>query len=261
MRHSVEQVIATGQNPGIGVKIPYESLDVIFLDVGNTLLSIDFERVVDELGARGIQCGVHELCRAEAAARPSISERIAGRAKPEGETTFRFYVGSVLQELPPARALSAEQRAALVVELAAVLRVPGQSNRLWCRVIPGVPEALERLRAAGLRLSVVSNSDGSVETALAEQQLRHFFEAVHDSHWVGYEKPDPRIFQHALARAGVDAARTLHVGDLYAADVAGARAAGIHPLLLDPFSDWAHVDCERQPDLAAVVEAVLAARA
>jgi len=42
------------------------------------------------------------------------------------------------------------------------------------------------------------------------------------------------------------------VGDLYHADVSGARAAGIHGVLLDPFDDWTGVDCDREPDLWAV---------
>ena len=61
---------------------------------------------------------------------------------------------------------------------------------------------------------------------------------VIDSALVGYEKPDPRIFAAALERTGADPDRTLHIGDLYHADVVGARTAGIHALLLDPYGDW-----------------------
>ena len=78
------------------------------------------------------------------------------------------------------------------------------------------------------------------------------FTAVIDSALVGHEKPDPRIFTCALERSGASPERTLHVGDLYHADVLGARAAGIHALLLDPFDDWSVDDCERLPDLWAV---------
>jgi putative hydrolase of the HAD superfamily len=47
------------------------------------------------------------------------------------------------------------------------------------------------------------------------------------------EKPDPRLFQHALEASGAQASRTVHVGDLYHVDVVGARAAGLHAILLD----------------------------
>lgn len=70
--------------------------------------------------------------------------------------------------------------------------------------------------------------------------------AVVDSAVVGVAKPDPRIFDIALARAGVSAACAIHVGDSVRADVEGARAAGVRPFHFDPYelceaSDHDHV--------------------
>ena len=128
-------------------------------------------------------------------------------------------------------------------------------------VMPGVPQALERMQRQGLTLAVVSNSDGTCATSLEEAGLLRYLNFVIDSAEVGVEKPDPRIFEIALARCGADPRRTLHVGDLYHADVAGARGAGLHALLLDPYGDWPPMDCERAPDLSAVADKVEAARA
>ena len=131
------------------------------------------------------------------------------------------------------------------------IRFPGRSLELWSAVLPGVPEALARLREAGFRLVVVSNADGTVEEGLTRAGLRPLLHAVVDSSVVGFEKPDPRIFSHALSLFDSDPARTLHVGDMYAADIVGARAAGVHALLLDPHGDWGDVDCPvtpRRPD-------------
>ena len=50
---------------------------------------------------------------------------------------------------------------------------------------------------------------------------------------VGAAKPDPRPFQVALERLGIDAAACLHVGDDPVTDIAGARAAGLSAVLLD----------------------------
>jgi putative hydrolase of the HAD superfamily len=127
-------------------------------------------------------------------------------------------------------------------------------------VIPGVPEALVALRGAGIKLAVVSNSDGSIEGGLAARGLRDHFDEIFDSHFIGYEKPDARIFHHALEACCADPAKTLHVGDLYSADVVGARAAGVHPILLDPFDDWGDVDCALVPDLTVLSERVLRGR-
>ena len=77
----------------------------------------------------------------------------------------------------------------------------------------------------------------------------HYFEKIIDSHVVGFEKPDPRLFHHALEISGADPESTVHIGDLYHVDVIGARSAGLYAILLDPFGDWKDVDCLRFPDL------------
>ena len=110
---------------------------------------------------------------------------------------------------------------------------------------------------------VVSNSDGTVEDGLKDRGLHEYFDAVIDSHVVGFEKPDGRIFECAIAASGARAESTLHVGDLYFADVVGARGAGLHALLLDPFGDWeayGQVDCARLPDILALAERIDFAR-
>jgi putative hydrolase of the HAD superfamily len=125
----------------------------------------------------------------------------------------------------------------------------------------GVPEALERLQRQGLTLAVVSNSDGTCARSLDEAGLLQYMNVVIDSAEVGVEKPDPRIFAFALAKCGADPRRTLYVGDLYHADVIGARGAGLHPLLLDPHGDWPPLDCDRAQDLSAVADRLELARA
>ena len=58
------------------VAVPYADIDTIFLDVGNTVISIDFDRVAEELRTRRFLCEPDALRRAEAAARPGYSERV-----------------------------------------------------------------------------------------------------------------------------------------------------------------------------------------
>ena len=239
--------------------IPWDEIEVIFLDAGNTLVSIDFDRVAGELAALGLGCAPMAVRRAEAAARPAVSRFVAERST-EGADTFLFYLRSILRGLEPVASAGAPALDEAASRLAARLRFPGESHRLWRFVLPGVPEALAELRELGLRLLVVSNSDGTIERGLGELGLLPFFTAVVDSAVVGFEKPDPRIFEHALERAGVPGRRALHVGDLYHADVAGARAAGVNALLLDPFGDWGGVDCERARDLPELAGRLRAAR-
>jgi putative hydrolase of the HAD superfamily len=92
---------------------------------------------------------------------------------------------------------------------------------------------LERLRAAGYRMAVVSNWDNSLHRTLRVHGLTPYFELVVASLEEGVEKPDPRIFQIALERLGVQASEVLHVGDNAVDDWQGARDAGLRALLVD----------------------------
>jgi HAD superfamily hydrolase (TIGR01509 family) len=240
--------------------VPWSEIETLFLDAGNTLVSIDFPWVAEVLAERGLAIDPDTLMRAEAAARPTLSHWLGGERSTETEETFRFYVRNVLGRLGPAASRGEEAVAALADELIPVLRRRGEAHRLWRHVLPGVPEALGRFREMGLQLVVVSNSDGSAERGLEAAGLRGFFDLVFDSAVVGFEKPDPRFFEHALERAGAAPERVVHVGDLYHADVTGARAAGVHAVLLDPYGDWQDVDVERARGLLDLAERLAAAR-
>ena len=93
-------------------------------------------------------------------------------------------------------------------------------------VLPGVPEALARLRSLGLELAVVGNWDLRLPEHLERLGLAPFFAAVVSSASAGAAKPDARPFLAALELVGVPPKRALHVGDS-PADEDGARAAGM----------------------------------
>lgn len=100
-------------------------------------------------------------------------------------------------------------------------------------VYPDARDALAHLRAAGLRLAVVSNWDDRLAGVLEGLGLAPYLSAVVVSAAVGYEKPDPRIFLEAARRLGAPPERVAHVGDRRREDVEGALAVGMHPVLLD----------------------------
>ena len=93
--------------------------------------------------------------------------------------------------------------------------------------------ALAELRAAGLRLVVVSNWDCSLPQVLEDIGLAALVDDVITSAVVGAAKPDPRIFAAALEAAGCAPAEAVHVGDSRENDLIGARGAGLRALLLD----------------------------
>lgn len=114
------------------------------------------------------------------------------------------------------------------------------------------------LADAGLPIVVVSNADGTVQRLLETSGLIQVGPgpavevlAVIDSGAVGVAEPDPRIFELALDVV-LTPDRVVHIGDAYHYDVGGARAAGIEPVLIDPFDLRPTLDCLRLASLAEV---------
>lgn len=234
--------------------IPYGRIETIFLDAGNTLVSMNFPWLVEELERFDIKCTINELCRAEAAARPALSSELKHLKSTENTQASIFYMESILKRLDAALETTKTERQKIITHMLTAVSSSGQSHRLWTYILPGVPEALEILQSIGYRLGVVSNSNGTVEDILSSLNLRHYFGHVFDSHVVGYEKPNPLFFKHALETTGASPETSMHVGDLYHVDVLGARSADVHAVLLDPFDDWKGYDCTRFPDLLSLAK-------
>jgi putative hydrolase of the HAD superfamily len=94
-------------------------------------------------------------------------------------------------------------------------------------VYPDTRPVLEALRRRGLALAVVSNWDDRLGRLLTHLDLVRHFDAVVFSYALGIEKPDGRLFAHALDLLGVRPEEALHVGDRLREDVEGALGAGL----------------------------------
>jgi putative hydrolase of the HAD superfamily len=230
------------------VRVPYREIDAVFLDLGNTLVGMSPAVVCRACDAAGVPVTPEAFVRAEAAARPLLSRWMAATPPAQWQRAFEVWVEHILASLGHANG----DRTTLARDVIAHVRRSASTPELWSRVLPGAAEALARLRACGLRLVVVSNSDGTAEQSMTTLGLRPLVDAVVDSAVVGWEKPDRRIFEHARALAGCAPDRIVHVGDVHALDVVGARGAGLHAVLLDPFGDWTNVDCAVLPDVVAL---------
>ncbi|HEV3011906.1 MAG TPA: HAD-IA family hydrolase [Actinomycetota bacterium] len=120
-----------------------------------------------------------------------------------------------------------------------------------------VRPALEELAGRGITLGVVSNFEPWLADILALQEIDHLFATVAISGVLGVAKPDPGIFEAALAEAGADPSATVHVGDQPANDVAAARAVGITPVLIDRFARYPEPDgAHRVEDLGGLVKLI-----
>jgi REG-2-like HAD superfamily hydrolase len=111
------------------------------------------------------------------------------------------------------------------------------SERFWSppswRVFPEVHEVLGAFRAADVQLAVISNFTDALVAVCRTHELDGYFDCLIASTVSGSQKPDVSIFREALRRTGADPESSVHVGDNYIADVLGARAAGIHGVLVD----------------------------
>ena len=129
---------------------------------------------------------------------------------------------------------------------------------LWRWPIPGCVDVLRRLDADGVPLAVVSNASGQIEAMLRRSSICQVgggsgvaMRCIVDSHVVGVAKPDPRIFDHAAVHfEGMRRERIAYIGDSVTMDVGGATAAGLHPILVDPFDDHPGAPFERIRSLA-----------
>lgn len=117
------------------------------------------------------------------------------------------------------------------------------------RAFADVLPALRSLRAAGVRMGVVSDWGHGLEAILLELELGAFLEFLVASARVGVGKPDPRVFELALARIDARPEQCVYIGDTYVKDVMGARAAGIAAVLLDRGGAMPPLDCPTVRDL------------
>ena len=109
------------------------------------------------------------------------------------------------------------------------------ARNLWRKPIAPMVALARELRAAGITVGVISNSEGRLAELLDEMAIADPFSTIVDSGRCGMEKPDPMIFAHALAELGVAAdVPAIHIGDLWTADVVGALSSGWRAIWYGP---------------------------
>ena len=206
-------------------------LRAVFFDVGNTLIfphpgvSEVCRQILAEEGH------VHDLSAIESLM-PLVDEYYEERYRTddsfwtdEGETS-QVWVGMYSLMC---RRLGIEDEAEYIARR--VYDSFGSPER-W-RVYDDVPRAFRRLHTRGLALGVISNWDGRLEELLGGLGLGEALDTTVCSAAVGLHKPDPRIFELACRRLGVEPHEAAHVGDHHYADVLGATAVGMAPVLID----------------------------
>lgn len=230
---------------------------LLSLDAGNTIVFLDHEACAEIVsGVLGRAVAGAAIERAEGVAKKRLDAQQLLPPLTDNDITpawsaFMATLVQIATEVDEARAAACTR---------ALWREHRRFN-LWRKVPDGLVDAVTAVRARGVPVVVVSNSEGQLELLFDKLGIGGAFDLVIDSHVVGVEKPDPRIFELALRRFDVPAARALHLGDTWATDVVGARAAGLQVALIDPFGHYEgqYPDVPRVSGVVGVCRSIVSA--
>jgi HAD superfamily hydrolase (TIGR01509 family) len=118
-------------------------------------------------------------------------------------------------------------------------------NSIKPRLYPDSLPTLKYLRNKGYRIGIISNAPPSTADSVKKLGLDKYAEPILISGIVGVTKPNPEIFKLALKLSGTEPENAVHVGDVYEADVLGARSAGMKAVLIDREDRFTDPDCPR----------------
>jgi putative hydrolase of the HAD superfamily len=211
--------------------MPVHRITSIFFDAAGTLFTVNgsvgeiYARIAREYGkevsVKDLEAGFR---RSFATAPPMAFPGAASGAIPDLEKKWwRDVVQDVFAPLGPFPRF-AEYFAALFAYFA--------RTEAW-QIYPETENTLVALRNREFTLGVISNFDSRLFGLLDGFGISQFFDPIVISTQAGAAKPEVQIFAQALAAHQLSAEETLHIGDSLHADIAGAQAAGLTPVLVD----------------------------
>jgi putative hydrolase of the HAD superfamily len=205
----------------------------VILDYGSTLITFDGD--IAEVRARAHRA-LFDALRGDGLVlrRPSFLDRLARNFGENDRkrvvdhlepAAFTVLASTVREEgLPPQPA----------ERLRRALRAMYAVYESHWKLFPDSLAALEKIRAAGLRMAMLSNASDAdnVRRMLAGHKLESFFDPVIISAAIGIRKPDPRAFQPILAAWSIPAREIVMIGDQLEADILGAKNLGLRTIWL-----------------------------
>ena len=229
--------------------IDWSQYSAVSFDVGETLLrpypsfAISFRRTCLRNGLRLTNAQASRV-DAEATARSADYQRRGLRYSASTESSREFWLSIYRETL---HSLGVE--AAIAERLANALYADFTRSGAY-RLFADARPALRRARRRGLKVGILSNWEAWLARLLSELDLTRHLDFVTISALAGHEKPAPDIFLAAARSAGHPPDRIVHIGDSLHHDVAGARAVGITPILVDRSDRHPEADCIRVRSLS-----------
>lgn len=195
--------------------------EVVFFDVGNTLLFPNWPTILAPLTANGVAATTEQLRATERRTKKQFDQEMKNTAGRVDHSFWEIFYGHLLELLH--------------LDDGQIRRQLTEATRLsanWNVIRPGTREILQRI-ARKYRIGVISNADGKIDNALTQCKIGDCFLHIIDSGIVGHEKPHPAIFAAALEKMKVPAERAMYIGDVYSVDYLGATRAGMQATLFD----------------------------
>ncbi len=221
----------------------------ILLDAGGTLLFPDFDWISSLLSSKSINVDKIEIFKKFS----KVNYEIDKALKRGGTNLWNGGLAEFVRQM-----LSTIDGIEKVMdELVNIIVKEDKKKSLWSYTFDWTKPTLEKLKCEGYSMSVVSNSDGRVESMIIEVGLRGYFDRVYDSYIVGSSKPDSKIYELALDELCLKPQDALFVGDMFYIDVLGANTANIPAVHLDPFgyyNDWPGVRIKTLKELPSLLK-------
>lgn len=231
---------------------PYDSMTMnskvqgVLFDFGGTLSKQQAPLVIQKiLSDEGTPCSTKMLEKAlesawEEDARNATRSEFHGFTRPNEETEYLRLNRLILNHAGIER--NGEHLAQLIHE-----KWAEYASSVTREAFDDVTPCLKKLDQTNLKMGVVSNIDSTreLQKGLSDLRITNYFQTLVASGEVGYAKPHPEIFRIASRELNLPTTSLVHVGDLYAVDVIGAKSAGVTGILIDREDKLPNIDCPR----------------
>jgi len=217
-----------------------EEIDAVMFDLGGTLIHLEPSKEVvfhRALVKHGHDAPLAEVAKAITAAERRFDEETKNLDGVHEDRFWKKYDDFVLDKVgyEGDRATFAKNVSCDFEEI-----VPVVNN--WIEY-PDARPLLDDLRGRDLGIGLISNATDLARKVMDNLDLTRLFDPIVISSEVGFRKPDRRIFQLAAKKAKIPPSRIIYVGDRFAVDVVGAKAAGMNAILVDRMDYFPDVEC------------------
>ncbi len=223
----------------------------MFFDLGGTLLIMRRDKIISRiLTEAGFPTTTERVHSAYFAAEPAWLGLYGGKTMngEETEEAYRQLDAMIFRLLFPGQQSDVVEKASGLTRS----RWPEVEKTVPLELYPDAVPTLEKLKSDGYTLGLVSNAPPDTLKAVRALGLPRFMPTIVVSGIVGVSKPNPAIFRIALREARAEPEESAHVGDVYEADVQGARNAGMRGILIDRDGSQKGLDCPRISTLSEV---------